>query len=80
MARDPVCRMEVDEKKAKFKLVRKGKEYYFCSKNCYDKFLEKEKAPILKKTLNKKPLKKKKIETSIKNTEKINKEKKKEEK
>jgi len=27
MTRDPVCGMEVDEKKAKFKLVRKAKKY-----------------------------------------------------
>jgi Cu+-exporting ATPase len=51
MTRDPVCGMEVDEKKAKFKLVRKGKKYYFCSKNCYDKFLNKGKVPIQKKTI-----------------------------
>src|SRR3989338_8370104 len=76
MARDQICGMEVNEKKAKFSLASKGKKYYFCSKNCHDKFLEKEKAPILKKTLNQKPLKNKKIETSIKNIEKINKEKK----
>ena len=41
MAKDPVCGMEVDEKKAKFKIVKNGKKYYFCSKNCYDKFKEK---------------------------------------
>ena len=37
--KDPVCGMEVDEKKAKFMLVKDGKKYYFCSKNCYDEFL-----------------------------------------
>lgn len=41
MPRDPICGMEVDEKKAKFKSVKKGKKYYFCSKNCYDTFLGK---------------------------------------
>jgi len=41
MTKDPVCGMEVNEKKAKFKLVKSGKKYYFCSKNCYDKFNEK---------------------------------------
>ncbi len=39
MPKDPVCGMEVDEKKAKFKAEKGGKTYYFCSKNCHDKFL-----------------------------------------
>ena len=38
MARDPICGMDVDEKKAKFMLVKDGKKNYFCSKNCYEKF------------------------------------------
>src|SRR3989338_7405770 len=38
MAKDPVCGMDVDEKTAEFKLVKNGKKYYFCSKNCYDKY------------------------------------------
>jgi len=38
IAKDPVCGMEIDEKKAKFKLDKGGKKYYFCSKSCYDKF------------------------------------------
>ncbi len=38
MAKDPICGMEVDEKKAKFSTVKNGKKYYFCSKNCHDKF------------------------------------------
>src|SRR3989338_4135956 len=38
MATDPICGMEVDEKKAKFNTVKDGKRYYFCSKNCHDKF------------------------------------------
>ncbi len=38
MAKDPICGMEVDWKKAKFSAVRDGKKYYFCSKNCYEKF------------------------------------------
>ena len=56
MTKDPICGMEVDEKKAKFKLVSKEKRYYFCSKNCYDEFLEKEKATISKKTIKKESL------------------------
>jgi P-type Cu2+ transporter len=39
MAKDPICGMEFDEKQAKFILARDGKKIYFCSKNCYDKFL-----------------------------------------
>ena len=42
MEKDPVCGMEVEPKKAKFKLAKAGKRYYFCSKNCHDKFLGKE--------------------------------------
>ncbi|MBI3027355.1 heavy metal translocating P-type ATPase [Candidatus Woesearchaeota archaeon] len=38
MAKDPICGMEVDEKKAKFSTVKNGKKYYFCSKDCSDKF------------------------------------------
>ncbi len=38
MAKDPVCGMEVDEKKAKFTTDYKSKTYYFCSKACKDKF------------------------------------------
>ena len=34
MARDPVCGMEVDEKKAKFKTEYEGKTYYFCAHSC----------------------------------------------
>ncbi|MBI2655338.1 heavy metal translocating P-type ATPase [Candidatus Woesearchaeota archaeon] len=41
MPKDPVCGMEVDEKKAKFSAVKNGKKYYFCSKSCHDKFMEK---------------------------------------
>ena len=33
MAKDPVCGMEVDEKKAA-KSEFKGKAYYFCSPTC----------------------------------------------
>jgi len=41
---DPVCGMTVEKEKAKFKTVKEGKEYFFCSKNCFDKFTGKEKA------------------------------------
>ena len=34
MAIDPVCKMSVDEKTAKFKTQYKGKTYYFCAPGC----------------------------------------------
>ncbi|MBI4149328.1 heavy metal translocating P-type ATPase [Candidatus Woesearchaeota archaeon] len=39
METDPVCGMEVHKKKATLKIAKAGRTYYFCSKNCYDKFL-----------------------------------------
>ena len=50
IAKDPTCGMKVDPKKAKFKVVKSGKKYYFCSKNCHDKFLGKNK--LIKNKLN----------------------------
>jgi YHS domain-containing protein len=38
MAKDPVCGMMVDEKKAKFKSDFKGKTYYFCAPTCKTTF------------------------------------------
>lgn len=38
MARDPICGMEVDEKKAAATSTYKGKPYYFCAKSCKEKF------------------------------------------
>lgn len=38
MAIDPVCKMEVDEKTAKFKSQHKGKTYYFCAAGCKQLF------------------------------------------
>jgi YHS domain-containing protein len=38
MVKDPVCKMEVDEKKAKFRTTYKGRDYYFCSEACKEKF------------------------------------------
>jgi len=51
MAIDPICKMEVDEKKA-IKIKKEGKEYFFCSPTCRDKFLgvEKETPPPAPKT------------------------------
>ncbi len=38
MAVDPVCGMEVDPAKAKYKALYKGKVYYFCSPMCKEEF------------------------------------------
>ncbi|NHV97289.1 MAG: YHS domain-containing protein [Thaumarchaeota archaeon] len=38
MAKDPVCGMNVDEKKAKFKSEYRGVTYYFCCIACKDAF------------------------------------------
>jgi YHS domain-containing protein len=38
MAIDPVCKMQVDEKKAAGKSEYKGKTYYFCAPGCKAKF------------------------------------------
>jgi YHS domain-containing protein len=42
MAKDPVCGMDVDEKKAAGTAVHDGKTYYFCSTSCKTTF---EKSP-----------------------------------
>jgi len=34
LAKDPVCGMEVDEKKAKYTSRYMGKTYYFCCEMC----------------------------------------------
>ena len=38
METDPVCKMPTDPDMAEFKSEYKGKDYYFCSSACYDKF------------------------------------------
>lgn len=38
MAKDPVCGMYVDEKKAPFKAEIRGRMYYFCSETCLRTF------------------------------------------
>ena len=38
MAIDPICKMTVDEKTAKFTSEFKGKKYYFCAPGCKKKF------------------------------------------
>jgi len=34
MAKDPVCGMEIDEKKVVASFVYEGKTYYFCAQAC----------------------------------------------
>ena len=43
MAKDIICGMYVDEKKAIFKAEQEGMKYYFCSSNCLEAFLKPEK-------------------------------------
>ncbi len=38
MAKDPVCGMDVDEKRAAATAVYKGVTYYFCAVACKDAF------------------------------------------
>jgi len=38
MAMDPVCGMNVDEQKAPATSEIKGREFYFCSQQCKQKF------------------------------------------
>lgn len=40
MAVDPICKMEVDEKSARFVMEYKGKKYYFCAPGCKKTFEE----------------------------------------
>ncbi|MHB8567066.1 MAG: YHS domain-containing protein [Nitrososphaerales archaeon] len=35
---DPICKMKVEEKSAKFKSDHDGKTFYFCSAGCKSKF------------------------------------------
>jgi YHS domain-containing protein len=38
MAIDPICKMDVDEKTAKWTSKYKGKTYYFCAPGCKIEF------------------------------------------
>lgn len=69
MPKDPICGMEVDEKKAKFSTVKNGKKYYFCSRSCHDKFKSSKIQSAKKSTLNKKTLTSKSITKN--NTQKL---------
>ncbi|MDO8658073.1 MAG: YHS domain-containing protein [Candidatus Levybacteria bacterium] len=37
-ATDPVCKMKINKKSAKFSLEKDGSTYYFCSESCKGKF------------------------------------------
>src|ERR687890_243944 len=43
MAKDPICGMFVEEKPESIRYSKDGKEYYFCSKQCLDEFIQPEK-------------------------------------
>jgi P-type Cu+ transporter len=43
MAKDPVCGMFVEEKPDAIRYNKDGREYYFCSKQCLDEFIQPEK-------------------------------------
>ena len=43
MAKDPVCGMYVDEKPQSIRYIIDEKEYYFCSSQCLNEFLQPEK-------------------------------------
>lgn len=38
MATDLVCKMQVDEKNARYKSTHMGQTYYFCSAGCKNEF------------------------------------------
>jgi len=38
MVKDPVCKMEINEKKAAFFSEYNGKKYFFCSDGCKKSF------------------------------------------
>ncbi len=40
MAVDPICKMDVEEKSAKWVSEYKGKKYYFCAPGCKKEFDE----------------------------------------
>jgi len=40
MARDPVCQLLADPADTEFTINYQGREFFFCSKECYDKFNE----------------------------------------
>jgi len=53
LAKDPVCSMNVDEKKAAGTSIYKGTTYYFCATICKEKF-DRDPEKIFKKKSNRK--------------------------
>lgn len=47
MVKDPICGMQIDENKA-IKITHDGRDYFFCSTHCKDKFI---KRPLFKNRL-----------------------------
>ncbi len=45
MVKDPICGMTVDEQRA-LKIHQCGKDYFFCSPHCKDKFLKQSQGPV----------------------------------
>jgi len=50
--KDPICGMEIEKETAKFTENVSGKDYYFCSKDCMNKFLSKNSSKQLEKGMN----------------------------
>jgi YHS domain-containing protein len=48
MVKDIVCSMEIDEMSAEHTVEFEGKDYYFCSEDCKNKFKENPKKFIKK--------------------------------
>jgi YHS domain-containing protein len=38
LAKDPICKMQVDEKTAKYKSTYQGQTYHLCSAGCKSEF------------------------------------------
>lgn len=49
MAKDLICKMDVDERTAKYKSMFQGKTYYFCAPGCKKTFEENPEKYVSKK-------------------------------
>lgn len=54
MARDPVCGMELQEKKAAARATHEGKTYYFCAAACREAFTKAPERYAMKPALERK--------------------------
>ncbi len=54
MAKDPICGMEVDEKKAAAMAAYQGKTYFFCAPGCKATFLKAPEKYVAAETAGKK--------------------------